>query len=77
MSFAEERIRGNRKDPVNIFRWDRVRLNLPGSKEYDPKLPWVSKVRKEDDMIAADLFTFMDDFRPTGPSKREAWLAGR
>jgi hypothetical protein len=50
---------------------------LPGSEGYDPTLPWISKVRSEDGKIASDLFTFMDDFRPTGPSKKEAWLAGR
>jgi hypothetical protein len=54
----------------------RVRLNLPGDKGYDPNLPWVSKVR-EDGRIAADLFTFVDDLRPTGPGKKEAWEAAR
>jgi hypothetical protein len=34
-------------------------------------------VRTKNGKIAADLFTFMDDFRPTGPNKKEAWLAGR
>jgi hypothetical protein len=34
-------------------------------------------VRAEDGKIAADLFAFMDDFRPIGPNKKEAWLAGR
>jgi hypothetical protein len=77
LSFAKEIIRGDRRDPRNIFRWGRVRLNLPGCKEYDPSLPWVSKVRAEDGQIAADLFAFMDDFRSVGPTKKEAWLAGR
>jgi len=66
MGITEEVIRGVRKDPKNIFRWDYVRLNLPGSGGYDPSLPWVSKVREEDGRIAADLFTFVDDLRPTG-----------
>jgi hypothetical protein len=76
LGFAEEKIRGDRKDPKNIYRWKKVRQNLPGSKNYNPRLPWVSKIR-DDGKIAADLFAFMDDFRPTGPSKKEAWLAGR
>jgi hypothetical protein len=61
----------------NIFRWYKVRLNHPGSPEYDPKLPWVSKVRKDGNTLAADAFYFVDDARPTGPSKKEAWQAAR
>jgi hypothetical protein len=58
MSVAEEAIRGKRKDPNNIYRWDYVRLHLPGSDGYDPRKPWVSKIRSEDGKIAADLFIF-------------------
>ncbi len=80
MHFAEEVIRGNRKDPDNVYRWDRVRLNLPGQPDYEPALPWVSKVKILEDgsaVIAADLHTFMDDMRPCGATKKEGWLAGR
>ena len=45
MGFVEEEIRGSRTDPKNVFRWDRVRMNLPGSDGYDPRQPWVSKVQ--------------------------------
>ena len=71
MHFAEEVIRGDRHDPANVFRWDYVRMNLPGQADYDPSLPWVSKVKDLEDgetVIAADLFTFVDDLRPTGTS---------
>jgi hypothetical protein len=77
MGVAEEVTRGSRKDPMNVFRWDDVVLNLPGSDNYDPSKPWVYKVRLEDGRIAADLFIFVDDLRPTGPSQKEAWLAAR
>jgi hypothetical protein len=77
MGVAEEVIRGDRKDPLNVFWWDTVALNLPGNKEYDPNLPWVRKVRLEDGGIAADLFIFVDDLRPTGLSRKEAWQAAR
>jgi hypothetical protein len=77
MAFAEEFIRGDRRDPDNIFRWDSVVFNLPGSDKYDPALPWVYKVRWSDDKIAVDVFGFVDDFRQTGNSRKEAWLAGR
>jgi hypothetical protein len=77
MAIAEEVIQRDRMDPANMFRWDYVRFNLPGSPNYDPSVPWVSKVRTEDGQIAADLFTFVDDLRPTGSSKKEAWQAAR
>jgi hypothetical protein len=63
-------------DEGNIFEWVRVRLNLPGNEDYDPNLPWVSKIRT-DGRIAAGLFTFVDDLRPTGPGGKEAWRAAR
>jgi cytochrome P450 len=38
----------------------------------------VSKIRSNDpEDFAADLFTFVDDLRPCGPSKSEAWQAAR
>jgi hypothetical protein len=76
MGFAEEIVRGRAEDRNNIFRWDRVRLNLPGSREYDPTKPWVSKIR-DNGTIAVDFCTFVDDARPTGPTPRETWLAAR
>jgi hypothetical protein len=77
MAIAEEFIRGNRLDPKNIFRWDQVEFNLPGSVDYDPSMPWVYKIRLSDGKIAVDVFGFVDDFRQTGNSKKEAWLAAR
>jgi hypothetical protein len=77
MGMAEEVIRGDCLEPTNVFRWDRVRLNLPGKEGYDPSVPWVSKVRDSDGWITADLFTFVDALRPTGSSKEQGWQTGR
>lgn len=60
-----ESIFGNRRDPKNTFAWDHVRLNLPGSKSYEPSEPWVSKRTKLNE-IPPDEFTFVDDIRATG-----------
>jgi hypothetical protein len=68
MGVAEEVIRGDPSDPTNVFCWDEVVLNLPGSDDYDPSKPWVTKYRMEDGRIAADLFIVVDDLRPTGLS---------
>jgi hypothetical protein len=52
-------------------------MNLPRQLDYDPSLPWVSKVRDEDGRIVSDLFSFVDDLRPTSTSKKEGWKAAR
>lgn len=60
---AEEVINGNKEDEDNVFAWDVVRLNLPWKEDYDPTLPWVSKIRLKDGKVAADLFIYVDDVR--------------
>jgi hypothetical protein len=77
LTVADEVIRGNHADGKHVFEWVRIRLNLPGDRNYDPSLPLVSKVKQADGRIAADLFTFVDDLRPTGPGRRECWRAAR
>lgn len=72
MMRLEPRLRGARDREENVFRWHKVILNLPGNLSYDPSQPRVYKVRK-DGTMASDLFIYMDDFRATGPSKRECW----
>jgi hypothetical protein len=76
MLFAEDVIRGDPDNANNVFRWDNVRMNLPGQDEYDPSLPWVYKVR-QDGTPASDFFFYVDDNRTTGNLEREAWLAAR
>jgi hypothetical protein len=76
MLFAEDAMRGDSKDPKNVFHWDKVLLNLPGSEQYDPSRPWVYKV-KPDGTPAADFFFYVDDNRTTGKDEKEAWLAAR
>jgi hypothetical protein len=76
MGHAKEQILGDPKDVTNVFQWMEVRLNLPGMAEYDPSKAWVAKVR-EDGIVTADLFIYMEDFRPTGPDAKEWWRASR
>jgi hypothetical protein len=68
MAFVEELKRGDRNDQTNIFPWDYVQLNQPGSERYNPAKPWISKLQKLDGNIAVDFCTFVDNARPTGPS---------
>jgi hypothetical protein len=76
MVHAKEFIMGDTNDEQNDYQWKEVRLNLPGSSDYDPSLAWVAKVR-EDGLVAVDLSIYMDDLRPTGPDTEECWRASR
>lgn len=46
-----------------------MNLNLPGISNYNHSRPWVYKQRT-DGTVAADLFYYIDDGRPTAPT---AW----
>lgn len=76
LEVAEEVIKGNRHDQENVFRWDRVELNLPGAETYDPTKAWVMKLRV-DGTLAADFVTYVDDVRPVGGTIQEAWRAAQ
>jgi hypothetical protein len=77
LAWLEEVIGGDPRDPKNVFRYDKIELNLPGSESYNPSMPWVYKLRLSDGKIAADLLIFVDDARPTGPTEEECWQATR
>jgi hypothetical protein len=59
---------------LNPFQWKRVELNLPGTKEYDPCISWITK-RREDGRMACDVFTFVDNKQVVGPSEVLTWQA--
>ena len=79
---VEEVIRGNRHDnriaadgkEMNPFQWDKIKLNMPGSTNYDPTQTWICKMRK-DLMMACDMLTFVDDERVAGPTRELTWQA--
>jgi hypothetical protein len=71
---AEEVIRGDRFDTSNPFQWKIVKLNLPGTENYDPTGSWIIKMR-DDGLIACELFTFVDDERVSGPTEELTWQA--
>jgi hypothetical protein len=70
MGIAEEVICGDRKDPNNVFHWDKVVLDLPGSNKYEPNNPLVYKLWLDYGRSAANLFIFVDDLCPIGPSEK-------
>lgn len=74
MMWSLEIIFGDRRDPINVFRFKKVCLNLPGDEGYDPSRPWVFKQRA-DGSIASDVHVYVDDLRTTGESEAECWAA--
>jgi hypothetical protein len=72
---CEEIVRGDRHDPNNAFQWDHVRLNLPGSKSYNPAEGWLTK-RRKDGTLASDFVVFVDDERVAGSSVDRLSSAG-
>ena len=71
---AEEVVKGVHSDLNNPFNWKQVVLNLPGNQDYDPKLPWVYRIT-ESGVIAADIFTCVNDQRCTGSTRFICWMA--
>ena len=47
------------KHTENHFRWDEVKLNLPGDDEYNPGMPWVYKWDNISKSIAGDATIFL------------------
>ncbi len=67
---------GDQRLRSNPFHWERVVLNLPGLTGYRADLPWVMKLRWDGD-LAAEVFVYVDNGRPTGPTEFLTWQAGR
>lgn len=63
---------GEPLEGTNVYRWARLELNLPGDVSYSPSRPWVSK-RRQDGSLAADIHSYVDDERVTGPTREETW----
>ena len=73
MLIATEVICGDRTDPTNSYRWDSIRLNLPGYKDYEPSKPWICRIRADSGKIAGNTTTYVDDLRSMGESEKECW----
>jgi hypothetical protein len=66
------KVYGDHQLRANPFHWDRVVFNLPWSKGYRADLPWVMKVRWDGE-LATKMFVYVNDGRPTGPTKFLMW----
>jgi len=68
-------VRGNKNDLNNPFRWNRIRLNLPGSDGYNPMIPWVCKMWNNEE--ASDAKPYVDDIRVHGSTEEGTRKATR
>jgi hypothetical protein len=66
---------GEPSDSKNVFAWETVEINVPGSETYRPGRPWISK-RRRDGCIASDVHLFVDDSRSSAATEELAWQAG-
>ena len=73
----EEFALGHHQDPNNIFKWDTVILNLPGSADFNPSLPFVLKWDSVNKMIAATIKAYVDDLRVAAPTRELSWQGSR
>jgi hypothetical protein len=69
---VKRKMLGNRHESTNPFQWEKVQLNLPGSDEYDPRIPWIVEIMK-DGRLAADIHQYVNDLRLMAPDKELAW----
>lgn len=70
---AEEFARANHSHSINALRWDKVRLNLPGSHSFNPTLPWIMKWDSHVERIVGDIVSFIDDLRISGFDEEAVW----
>jgi len=68
-ALSEEIIVGDHLEIGNLFYWDKVILNLPGTKEYDPTMPRVYRWNSKQNRMACFFGTYIDDIRTRGPTK--------
>ena len=67
-------VKGNPSDPRNPFQWDKIVVNLPATKTYDPRRPRLDKIRA-DGLPASDYVMYVDDNRAIASTEVLAWEA--
>ena len=73
-AWGDEMVKGDLSKREKPLAWDRIVLNLPGTKEYNPQLPWLYKFNSITGKIASDASSFVDDIRPTGHDQHNCEL---
>ena len=63
---------GNPRDEDNPFAWHSICLNLPGTGDYNPKLPWMLTICKGG-LVVSDIAQYVDAVRIMAPKEELAW----
>ena len=74
MLFALEFLKGFLDDKTNPFNMKEVRLNLPGTRSYNPGKGWFSALDFQGN-LASTLALYVDDERVHAGSRERAWAA--
>lgn len=74
---AEEVVRGKDDEEDNVLGWQKVVLNIIGTKDFNPTLPNVFKWNTFKNRPAGDLRSYVDDLRVLGFDLEEAWMIAR
>jgi hypothetical protein len=75
--WADDFVKGNRRDKENPLRWDVIKLNIAGDPSFDPTFPEVMKWDQLAGKIAGDVIAFVDNLRVSGFSDEHAWSIAR
>jgi len=65
-----EIVLGDYTNPENPFYWSEIKINCPGTPDYDPTMPRCYKLNDVLGCIAADCVTFVDDLSTIGATLR-------
>ena len=74
---ALEIVIGYKEDEENLFRWNTVKLNLPGSTTFNPALPSVMQWNGLINNITSAVIAFVDNLKVSGIDEETAWKVGR
>ncbi len=71
---ATEVVLGDRHDPGNLFRWEKVIPNLPGSEHCEPRFPRLWKAQDADSRrLVVPLVQYVDDLQVAGSTEVNCW----
>ena len=77
MGWALDVIRGDHKQPDNIFYWSDLRVNLPGTAEFNPTLPTCYKWDNIKQQFSPSFVIYVDDARTSGSTEHDCIGASR
>ena len=76
-SVSAEFITGDTKDLDSPLGWDKVVLNMPGTSEYNPCMPWCYRWNSERQEMPGFFATYVDDIRTGGHSEDQCYQVSR